>query len=690
MSDISIGKFNSDSSGGKYLQGGKYQELKRAYQKFLKQAEKSDMQNSLTFKQKKLELLEQLRKAANDESNYADYDMIVDEIDFLKLVISHEEKKASKQTQVDYIPPVQVEKPKTDLASLVSACKNSKGEIDNETRRIVLAFKDSGVTDRSLSRFVDKCRGFDDLIQKETVEALEKLRAADVSPSLIFEAVDENPILASNEIGKIDFSWVDDMLAYKSMDLSERDSLKFARKLNYDYENKQEVFSSVLKLVNAKFDVDKTSSIISSFTVKNKETQKSNLSAKSVNSVINMKQMLSLSHSVERNERKNPINTSGQFILESGDMVFIMKDDKVVELIQTGKQSYNKVLFEYEELASIIENDIIADFVKTYKTPDGNLDQNALRVFSVLRSNGVSYEHLLPLVDASLEEVPANKDAGVKKHFEIDTDKVKDIIALKKAGALSSDILTILDSLAKDENGRNSASDIQNACYLTELIIPGKEVAELLPEVSKDYQVKDFVTDFSSIVDEKRFLLPLVQLTKNINGEFDGNASEILYSLAERFLLKDEGNIPESKFLSLAESVIEKSKAPLVTHVDEKLLDEDIISEEQIEQAKGNVDQNCLNICIAMCRNNETSDNILKALDLCRDEYGYPNESLADIVWDASKQGASFDKIVGLINICKPVNEILDIERAALISDLLDNNCSVDEVIDVAKSLGQD
>ena len=78
MSDISIGKFNSDSSGGKYLQGGKYQELKRAYQKFLKQAEKSDMQNSLTFKQKKLELLEQLRKAANDESNYADYDLIVD------------------------------------------------------------------------------------------------------------------------------------------------------------------------------------------------------------------------------------------------------------------------------------------------------------------------------------------------------------------------------------------------------------------------------------------------------------------------------------------------------------------------------------------------------------------------------------------------------------------------------------
>ena len=64
---------------------------------------------------------------------------------------------------------------------------------------------------------------------------------------------------------------------------------------------------------------------------------------------------------MERNERRNPINTSGQFLLESGDTVFVMKDDKVVEVIETGEKSYNKVLRQYDEVASILENNIISE-----------------------------------------------------------------------------------------------------------------------------------------------------------------------------------------------------------------------------------------------------------------------------------------------------------------------------------------
>lgn len=667
MSDISIGKFSSDYSGGKYLQGGKYEELKRQYQKFLKQAEKSDMQNSLTFKQKQLELLQQLKKAAVEESNYADYDMIDDEIEFLESVIAYEQKQATKQEIRDYVPPIMPAKPQNDMLSLLKACKNLNGEIDNETRRIVLAFKDSDVSPRGLSKFVDKCRGIGEVISSETVQSIEKLREASVSPSLIFEAVDENPVLIDSEVGKIDFSWVDDMLTYKSLGIGERDSLKFSKRLNGDYENKEKVFSSAVKMLEAGFDADKTANIISSFSVTNSETGKKNLSVKSINSVLGMKKALSSSHSVERNERRNPINTSGQFLLESGDTVFVMKDDKVVEVIETGEKSYNKVLRQYDEVASILENNIISDFVKTYKTKDGNIDPNALRVFSVLRGAGVSYEHLLSLVEASLNEVPEDKELGVEKHYEINADKVNTITTLKKSGALSSDILTILSSLTQDKNGKYLDKDIQSACYLTELIIPGREVAELVPEVSNDYQVKDFVADFSSVVEVKKFLLPLVQLTKDTNGKFDEDAAEVLYSLSERFLQNDEDNMRESVFLSNAEKVVEASKSPVTA----------------------NVDENCLNVCIAMCRNNESIDNILKGLEICRDEYGYPSESLCDIIWDMSKQNACFTDIVDLINLCKPVNGILDIERASVIADLFDNNYSVNEVMNFAKDLGK-
>ncbi len=665
MSDISIGKYGSESNIGNSVPNTKYQQLKRDYQKFLQQAEKSDMQNSLTFKQKQLEMLEALKKAAEEEGVRSDCDLIASEIESLKLAIG-EETKDGEQISASYMPPLQLAKPKSDLVSLVNACKNSKGEVDEETRRIVLAFKDTDVAPRNLAKFVDKCRGVEEVIEMETVVALEKLCAAGVSPNLIFDAVDDMPILASNEIGKIDFSWVDDLLAYKEMKIDESDALKFARRLNSDYENKKDVYASVVKMMDAGFGVDMTSQLISAFTVKNSETGKATFPVKSVNSVLNMKKMLSSSHSVERDERQNPISKLGQILISFDDSVYVMKDDRVIEIIDLKEKSYHKELKKYEEAVTLIENNIISDFVSAYTTEDGNLDQSALRVFSALRSAGVSYGQLLPILKASLQTVPEDESGVKKKAYDIDVDKVNTITALKQSGALSADVLTIIDAITKGEDGKYSSKEVDNACYLTELIIGGKEVAELLPEVSADDQVKDFVSDFATIVDNTTLLLPLTQLTKDSSGKFDDDAAEVLYSLAERFLVKEDDKMKEADFLPYAEKVIEASKS----------------------QVTNDVDDNCLNVCIAMCKNNESSDNILQALELCRDEYGYPNEALADIVWDMSKQGASFDKIVELINICKPVNGILDVERAALIADLLDNNCSIDDVMSVAQGLG--
>lgn len=660
MSDIPIRKTSNNRKIGRFEQLNDYQKLKNEYEKFLKQAEKSDMANSLTMKQKQLEMLKNLRETALKESCYADFDMIEEEIYFLTQIIAIEEKKAAKQLEQTSSAMLQVQNHKqNDLVSLFNACKNTKGEVDNETRKIVLAFKDSGVSPRIISKIVDKCRGVDEVISEQAVKSVEKMCEAKISPDVILQSIDESPVLQDSEVGKIDFSWVDDMLVYKSMGLCDLDSLKFSKALNKEYENKDDVFSSVVKLLGAGFDTKMTTKLVSLCSSRASELGKTTLQTQSINSLITMKKNLLSTRTSERDERQNPINKLGEVLFSYDDTVVVLKNDKVVDVIEQGEDSVHNVRKEYDEAASEIENNLVLNFAKKYKTKNGELDKNALRIFSALRNFGITYENLLPLTEECLEV--QSKDG----EYAINTDKVNAIMLLKKAGALSEDLLEILNSIKKDETGKYSKKYLSNACDLTQFTIAGKEVVELLPLVADDDKVKSFVGDFSKVIERKEHILPLINLVKS-SGEYDDNAAEILYNLAENFLNSDDSRMKEFEFVPYAEKVLSSSKS-----VDKK-----------------EVDENCVNVCIAMCRNNESADNILKALEICRDEYGYPKESLADIIWDMCKQQSKFENIEKLINMCKPISGILDEERSYVISDLLDNGCSADEVIRFAQGLG--
>lgn len=660
MSDIPIRKTSNNSKIGKFEQQSDYQKLKNEYEKFLKQAEKSDMANSLTMKQKQLEMLKRLRETALKDSCYADFEMIDDEIEFLTQIIAIETKKAALQSDNTASAMFQVQNYKqNDLVSLFNACKNTDGEVDNETRRIVLAFKDSGVSPRMLSKIVDKCRGVGETISEEAVKSVEKMCEAKISPDVVLQSIDESPVLQDSEVGKIDFSWVDDMLMYKSMGLSDLDSLKFSKALNKDYENKNEMFSSVVKLLGAGFDTKMTTQLISLCSSRASEIGKSTLQIQSINSLVTMKKNLLATRTCERDERQNPINKLGEVLFQYDDTVLVLKNDKVIDVIEQGEDSIHSVRREYDEVASEIENNLVLDFVKKYKTKDGEIDKNALRIFSVLRNSGITYENLLPLTEECLEK---SEDNG----YAINTDKINAITTLKKAGALSGDLLEILNSIEKDDTGKYDKKYLSNACDLTQFTIAGKEVVELLPLVVDDDNVKSFICDFSKILERKEHLLPLVNLLNN-SGKYDENVSEILYNLAENFLNAENSKMKEFEFVPYAEEVVTSSKSV----------------------GGKDVDENCTNVCIAMCRNNESAENILKALEICKDEYGYPKESLADIIWDMCKQQSNFENIEKLINICKPISGILDEERASVISDLLDNGCSADEVISFAQGLGR-
>lgn len=660
MSDIPIRKTSNNAKIGKFEQLSDYQKLKNEYEKFLKQAEKSDMANSLTMYQKQLEMLKKLRETALKDSCYADLDIIDDEIEFLTHVTTNQTKKMAQQLDNTASAMVQVQNHKqNDLVSLFNACKNTKGEVDNETRRIVLAFKDSDVSPLIISKIVDKCRGVGEIISEEAVKSVEKMCEAKIAPDVVLQSIDESPVLQDSEVGKIDFFWVDDMLVYKSIGLSDLDSLKFSKALNKEYENKDDVFSSVVKLLGAGFDTKMTTKLISLCSSRASELGKSTLQTQSINSLITMKKNLLSTRTCERDERQNPINKLGEVIFQYDDTVLVLKNDKVIDVIEQGEDSVHRVRKEYDEVASEIENNLVLDFVKKYKTKDGEIDKNALRIFSVLRNSGITYENLLPLTEECLEK---SEDNG----YAINTDKVNAIMMLKKAGALSEDLLEILNSIEKDDVGKYNKKYLSNACDLTQFTIAGKEVVELLSYVVDDNKVKSFVGDFSKILERKEHILPLINLIKS-SGEYDDNASEILYNLAENFLNAENSKMKEFEFVPYAEKVLSSSKSV----------------------GGKDVDENCTNVCIAMCRNNESADNILKALEICRDEYGYPKESLADIIWDMCKQQSNFENIEKLINICKPISGILDENRASVISDLLDNGCSVDEVISFAQGLGR-
>lgn len=659
MSDMHIGKTAHNKKIGGYEQVSDYQKLKNEYEKFLKQAEKSDMANSLTMKQKQLEMLQKLREAALKDNCYGDFDMIDDEIAFISKSIDDEEAKGTSSIGYFADSSFNIQKnTKNDLVSLFAACKNSKGEIDNETRRIVLAFKNMDISPNTLAKLVDKCRGVGEVIEEETTKSVEKLCNAKISPDVIFQAVDESVVHSDSEVGKMDFSWLDDMLTYKSIGVSDLDSLKFAQTLNKNYENKSDVFYAVSKFLEAGFDTKIATELIKICSAVDKTTGLTKVSKQSINSLVSMKKNLLSTRTNERDERQNPINKLGEVIFTYDDTVIVMKDDKIVEIIDRSDDSVNSVRRAYDEVASEVENSIVLDFARKYKNKDGEIDKNALRTFSVLRNSGVTYDNLLQLSDECLE-----KDSD--KHYSINTGKVNAITTLKKSGALSPDLLTILSSIEQDNEGHYSEKDISNACDLTKFIIAGKEVAELLPFVRDNEKVKSFICDFSNTMERKDSLLPLVMLVSG-NGDYDSNASEIIYNLAESFLNVENSEIKEQEFVPYAEKVVSLSKS----------------------MNADKVDDNSTNVCIAMCRNNQSADNILKAIEMCKDEYGYPSESLADIVWDMCKQNSTFKDIVELINICKPVNGILDLERAAVISDLLNNDCRISDVIAFAQSLG--
>lgn len=659
MTDFSVGKASQQRSVGQYEQVGEYQKLKREYEKFLKQAEKSDLANSPTLNQKKLEMLKQLREQALKESNYADFDIIEEEIEALSIIVDQETQK-SDDVNTPYVLPMAK---KNGLISYFEACKNSKGEIDDETRRLVFAFKDAEVSPRNLSKFINKCRGVNEVIASETVKSVERLCEAKVSPDVIFQAMDENPIIQDAEVGEFDFSWVEDTIAYKSLGIDDFVALKFARTLNKNFDNKEEVYSSVVKMVDAGFSPEMVSGLVLEFS--KSVDGVSHLNTESINSVLTMKKNLSSTRINERNERQNPINKLNQVTFYMDDAVIVMKDNKVVEYITKDDDSYSKVKKDYDDFASEYENKILQSFVRKYKNANLELDTNAQRVFTVLRNSGVAYDQILPLTEYSLEQVK-DEETG-KSTFDIDVDKVNTLLALKKAGALSTDLLTILDAVSQKEDGSFDKSDIEKACALTKMVIAGKDVANLLPEVKNNEEVLAFISDFSNVILQKENILPLVQLAKDSAGNYDEYAGESLYNLAEHFLFTENMVLNEKEFVNLCTDVIAASKSPTGEKVDE----------------------NSSVVTVALCRNKETKENLLKALELCKDEYGYPNEPLADIIWDMSKQNAPFDDIVELINICKPVSGILDIERAALIADLLDNNCSAEDVMSFARGLGQ-
>lgn len=84
------------------------------------------------------------------------------------------------------------------------------------------------------------------------------------------------------------------------------------------------------------------------------------------------------------------------------------------------------------------------------------------------------------------------------------------------------------------------------------------------------------------------------------------------------------------------------------------IMEENMIS--AIVKNNGVLDNNAAGIYSIMRSNQETNSNILKGLELCKDNEGNFNTSLAQILWDLSLQKADITEIEDFLEFCKDEN----------------------------------
>ncbi|MCD7779564.1 MAG: hypothetical protein LUH05_02700 [Candidatus Gastranaerophilales bacterium] len=650
MADISIGKsLNKDNIQEPVFEAGEYFSQWKKYQVFMEKAAKSDFVNSPVLMQKELELLASMQKAAEEEG-------LSDEIAFIQNRIAqiNEKSKEAQNTYKDAAYYTDIHFSNDDVQSssfskLLESCKNSKGVIDENTSRIIQAYKNSDIDEYHLSYLLKKCREDNDEISPDKVEAIEILAAAGVSLSFAAQILDEfsescdyTTIEEINGEQKektevkdiVNLEACQKLANYKSMGFQDLEALNFVRLVNGNFQDEEEVNSYIKKLRDSKILPEYSIQILKNLAVENDISSDNDKNLKkivpsAINSVITLKKSMIQNRDNEERERNNPSNNKDNILIDMGDTYMFMEGEGYnVQVISSPQSRENidedieELKQKYEKAISQIEDNLLVEFTSKYKENDGSINSNALRTTTALRRSGVTYDNLLPLTEFCLADGAIN------------SDKMKAVTSLKKSGCLGSDIIEVLDSLNKTPEGQYDKEDLQSACEFSSSGIGGKNTVALVNTTRGSKEVKEFFMDLSPCFEDKSNLVKLIPLIKNEEGIIDETAMEILYNLAENFFGADY-NMNDEEFIDCANDIIYKA------------MDNNEIL----------VSDDSAGICSIMCQNKQSPEEIIAGLEVCKDKSGNVDSKLADVLWEMSLLNADINQITTFINtVCKDEN----------------------------------
>ena len=661
MADISIGKasegFIADNNVSSRTQ---FASLKKEYNSFKKKAAKSDMANSPVMMEKEYELLQKLSIAAKNENLEKEQSWIDKRVMEIQNLLASQVKTVKLS---DYPKPsfkgISTKNPafnsdgNVDNLKILELCKKDDGTIDENAKSIITAFDSSLVDEYSLSSLLKKCRDDDGVIPEDITQAVVTLGKASVKPVIIPQILES--IVTENDLGKdvLNLSMCSKIADLKKADFNDFEALKLVKFLSSDFENKASVEADIYKMKKAGISTNSIIKILDSLAIKSPDTSLRTISDSAVKSVISLKKALVSTRSNEKAERDNPINHLGVITVKFGNDVMIMKDNKVTYISPIEGETVHDLSKEYAEVISNIEDNLLLEYVKKYRDKNGEIDSKYLRIISVLRNNGIPYDQLLDMTEFCIDE------------GSINAYKLNTIAQIKSSGALGIDILPLLSIVRKDDDGSYSSEDIQNICELSSSVIGGKEVAALLPEVRGNENIKEFFVYFSQFFEDKSNLLKLLPLIKDEYGNIDENAMDVLYVLANNFLVAATEPMKEEKFVQNANDIVYAA-----------------MNEDEI-----NVNDEGAGICSIMCQNGESYDDIIFVLQQCKDSSGKINSKLSEILWELSVGKTQIQDIKSAIEFCKTADGDIDNMRADSLISLFEKGYPQDKVIDYIKNM---
>lgn len=273
------------------------------------------------------------------------------------------------------------------------------------------------------------------------------------------------------------------------------------------------------------------------------------------------------------------------------------------------------------------EDEIVISFIKKYKLPGGKINKSALGIISGLRNKGyVPDNALLSLTEACM-----------KKDGQADVRKSNAIVHLRQAGALTDEVLSIIDLIPRDESGKFDEAVLKDAEDLTRSVIGMPELGELLPQVKDKPAVKDSIVTVSQYYPhQKAQLQELIPLMLDEEGNEDKNAAVIVRDMARYMFPESQkwyAEKPEDMSIQNKniENVLEATKMVLEASKDEGSL---------------SVNPIAVDLLSVMAESSRGCEEMVEILDTCKDNNGKINENLVGIAGNLVSIGIEPGKIM--------------------------------------------